>query len=264
MAEVLGHAFVDNLTHYGDPWFVRSPLTGLVRKSFARARAATVRMEKASARPIMAADPWPHDDGTRAEVVSARPTTAAVSGTSQMTAVDRWGNMATICTSLGYSFGSLVTVPGTGVVLLSSMHNFDARPGHPNSIAPGKMPIFAAPVLIVLDGDRPLYASAGSGGYRIETGCLHTLVNTLDHRLDLPVGAAAPRVQCQGNQTFVDERMPTDVQDELAARGHQLVVQPQGAGAHNFGRVVALHRLPDGTVRAGTDPIDATGSAVAS
>ena len=123
-----------------------------------------------------------------------------------------------------------MTVPGTGVLLLSSMHNFDARPGHPNSIAPGKMPIFAAPVLIVLDGDGSVLTTAGSGGYRIETGCLHTLVNTLDHGLDMQTAVAAPRVHCQGSETYVDERIPAEVRDDLATRGHDIVIQPQAPG----------------------------------
>jgi gamma-glutamyltranspeptidase / glutathione hydrolase len=155
-----------------------------------------------------------------------------------------------------------VTVPGTGVLLLSSMHNFDARPGHPNSIAPRKMPIFAAPVLIVRSGNHPVLATCGSGGYRIETGCLHTLVNTLDHGFDVQTAAAAPRVHCQGRETCVDARIPTAVRDELAARGHQVIVQSQEPGTSNFARVVALHRLPDGTIAAGTNPSETTGSAV--
>jgi gamma-glutamyltranspeptidase/glutathione hydrolase len=264
IAEALGHAFVDNLTHYGDPWFVNAPLAGLASKEFARTRASTLAMDRVAPRPILAADPWPYDDGAPADVVSSRPTTAQIAGTSQMAAIDRWGNMAAICTSHGYSFGSVVTVPGTGILLLSSMHNFDARPGHPNSIAPRKMPIFAAPVLLVRDGDRPVLATSGSGGYRIETGCLHTLVNTLDHGFDVRTAVAAPRVHCQGRETSIDERIPTTVRDELAARGHRIVVQPQAPDANNFGRVVALHRLPDGTIDAGTNPSASTGSAVVS
>ena len=39
--------------------------------------------------------------------------------------------------------------PGTGVVLNNSMQNFDPRPEQANCIKPGKMPIFAAPSLVV-------------------------------------------------------------------------------------------------------------------
>ena len=63
MAESLGHAFADNLSHYGDPWFVRSPLAGLASPAFGRARAENLRMDRAAARPIAVADPWPYDDG---------------------------------------------------------------------------------------------------------------------------------------------------------------------------------------------------------
>ena len=50
--------------------------------------------------------------------------------------------------SIGGSFGSLVHVPELGIVLNNAMQNFDPRPDHPNAIKPGKMPIFAAPVLV--------------------------------------------------------------------------------------------------------------------
>lgn len=254
MAEVLGQAFTDGLTYDGDPLFVRTPRAGLTSKAFAAARAQYIRLDRAAPRPIVAADPWPFDDRDVTNAPLSRPTTATFAGTSQMAAVDRWGNMVTLCTSLGYSFGSLVTVPGTGVLLLSSMHNFDARPGHPNSIAPAKMPIFAAPVLIARDDTGPIFGVCGSGGYRITTGCLHTLVNTFDHGLDLQTAAAAPRVHCQGRETFVDDRLPLAVQDELAARGHDVVVHSQVPENHHFGRVAALHRQGDGSFGVATDP----------
>jgi gamma-glutamyltranspeptidase len=121
------------------------------------------------------------------------------------------------------------------------------------------MPIHAAPVLILCDGDRPLFGACGSGGYRIETGCVHTLLNTLDHGMAVQLAAETPRVHCQGNQTFVDERIPRVVQAELAARGHAVVAQPQEI--HNFGRVAAMHRGEDGTIRFGIDPAPMMGGA---
>jgi gamma-glutamyltranspeptidase/glutathione hydrolase len=263
MAEALGRAFADSLTHYGDPWFVHSPLAGLASKAFGQARARGIRMDRAAARPIAAGDPWPFDGGTDPQrgpgEQPSEPGRPGLAGTSQMAAVDRWGNMVTLCTSLGYGFGSLVTVPGTGVVLLSSMHNFEARPGHPNSIAPGKMPIFAAPVLILRDGDRPIVGTCGSGGYRIETGCLHTLVHMLDHGMEPQQAADTPRVHCQGGATYVDEGIAPAVRDELAARGHEVIVQPHSASANNFGRVAALHCTEDGAVRFAAHPAAAMG-----
>jgi gamma-glutamyltranspeptidase/glutathione hydrolase len=262
MAEALGHAFVDSLTHYGDPHVVRSPLAGLSSKAFGRARAGDFRRERAAPRPIAPGDPWPYDSGNDPGTRPAGPTQARFSGTSQMAAVDHWGNIVALCTSLESAYGSMVTVPGTGVLLTNLMVNFDARPGFPNSIAPGKMPIFAAPVLVLRDADGSLFATCGSGGYRIETGCLHTLVNALDHGMALQAAADAPRVHCQGRETCVDERIAGTVIDELAGRGHEVVVQPHGAGMGmiNFGRIVALHRTADGLIHMGTNPTAMTGS----
>ena len=127
------------------------------------------------------------------------------------------------------------------------------------SIAPGKMPIHAAPVLILLQGSQPVFGTCGSGGYRIETGCLHTLVNTLDHRMEVQEAANTPRVHCQGRETFVDERIPIAVRDELAARGHEVIAQPHSASANNFGRVAALHRAADGSIHFAASPADAMG-----
>jgi gamma-glutamyltranspeptidase/glutathione hydrolase len=260
MAEALGCAFADTLTYYSDPRFVPSPVDGLASHGFGHARAAGIRLDRAAPRPIAAADPWPFestvpDPGTR----PAGPTQARIKGTSQMAAVDRWGNMATLCTSLGLGFGSLVTVPGTGVLLHDVMYSFDARPGHPNSIAPGKLYGPGVPVLIAAKGDRPVFGTCGSGGTRIETGCLHTLIYMLDHGMQVQEAAALPRVHCQGNETVVDERIPGAVRAELAARGHEVVAQPQEI--HNFGRVAAVHRGDDGTVRFGIDPAPMMGGA---
>src|SRR5207253_5537126 len=59
IAEALGHAFVDNMTHYGDPDYTRSPVNGLASRGFAAGRAAAIRLDRAAPRPIAPGDPWP-------------------------------------------------------------------------------------------------------------------------------------------------------------------------------------------------------------
>ena len=63
------------------------------------------------------------------------------------------------------------------------MSNFDPRPGRPNSIAPGRMPLFAVPATIAVRDGRAVLACGGSGGYRITSGVVHATVNVLDHGL---------------------------------------------------------------------------------
>ncbi len=256
MAEALGHAFSDNMTHYGDPDFTRSPVNGLASRAFAALRAAGITLERAAPRPIRAADPWPYDDPANApEKIPVKPSFANLHGTTQMVAADRAGNLAVTCTSLSGGFGSYVYVPEVGVLLNDSMRNFDPRPNQPNSIQPGKMPIFAAPTIALAKDGRAVFASSGSGGYRIQTGVLHTLIHALDFGMNVQQAVDAPRVHCQGEETCVDARIPAQVQAKLAEMGHTVVQQLDNPGSVNFGRVGAIHIDPKTRLmRAGAGP----------
>ena len=263
MAEALGHAFVDNMTHYGDPDVVSSPVRGLASRAFGAARAARLDLHRAARRPIAPGDPWPYEPDT--EHPEQLPPAAAyggVRGTSQIATGDGDGNMAALITSLTSPFGSLVLVPGTGIFLNNGMQNFDPRPGRPNSIAPGKMPIFAAPALVAAREGEATFAAGGSGGYRIASGVLHTFVHALDFGMRLQEALDAPRVHCQGEETFVDARIPADVTTRLGEMGHVVVAQEDVPGTWNFGRVSAVRRDPrDGLLHAASGPAWQSGAA---
>jgi gamma-glutamyltranspeptidase/glutathione hydrolase len=125
-AEALGHAFMDNMVHYGDPEHTQSPVNGLASRDFAAQRAAGIRLDRAAPRPIAAADPWPFEsEGDAPETLSLTSTLAKLGGTTQMATADREGNMTSLITSLSHAFGALILVPGTGIILNNSMQNFD-------------------------------------------------------------------------------------------------------------------------------------------
>jgi gamma-glutamyltranspeptidase/glutathione hydrolase len=263
MAEAMGHAFVDNMTYYGDPDHTRSPVAGLASRSFGAARAAVIRLDRAAPRPIAPGDPWPHDPAGPAGAAGAgTPSVAGLEGTSQMAAADRAGNMAALITSLSSAFGSLVFVPEAGIWLNNSMQNYDPRPAWPNCIAPGKMPIFAVPSLVAARDGRAVFGAAGSGGYRILSGVLHAFVHAVDFGLGLQASIDAPRVHCQGDATHVDARIPAPVQDALAAMGHRVVAEEESPGSNPFGRVVAVGAdAGTGLLRAASGPAWSSGAA---
>jgi gamma-glutamyltranspeptidase/glutathione hydrolase len=263
LAEALACAYVDNMTHYGDPDHARSPIEALASPEFARARAAGLRLDTALPRPVHAADPWPYQTGAEAPTGGlAKLSAGGAAGTSQVVTADRGGSMAALCTSVSASFGSCVLVPGTGVFLNNGMGNFDPRPDRANAIAPGKMPIFAAPALVATRGSSAVFASSGSGGYRITSGVLHTLSGVIDFGRQPQAAVDAPRVHCQGGQTSVDDRIPAAVRDELSARGHDVVVQSAQPGAtHPFGRICAITVDEDGTYQSGSNPAATTAAA---
>jgi gamma-glutamyltranspeptidase/glutathione hydrolase len=240
-AEACGHAFADNMAYYGDPEHTSSPVNGLASPGFAAERAAALRLDRAASRPIVPGDPWPYETEWEApENIVVEPSAGGPHGTSQMAAADREGNMAALITTLTHGFGSCVLVPGTGVFLNNSMINYDPRPGRPNSIAPGKMPFFAVPALVAARGGRAVFAACGSGGYRILSGVVHTFVNAIDFGLPLELAVDAPRIHCQGDETFVDSRIPEGVQTKLAELGHRVVPETEDPGGLGFARVSAV------------------------
>ena len=247
MAECMLTAFTDTIRWYGDPDFEDAPVAALSSAEFARRRARAIDPQRAMPRPPQ---PASADDlavfsrEALPQSLETTPWAPKLGGTTQVAVTDREGNMAALCISLSDAHGSLVYCPGTGVVLNNGMQNFDPRPGRPNSIKPGKMPIFAAPVLVATRNGEPVFAAAGSGGYRILTGVMHTFVNWAVHGMDLKRAIEAPRVHCQSRETFVDERLPAAIIDELIARGHDIRLQRDAPGLNAFARVAAVARDP--------------------
>ena len=130
-----------------------------------------------------------------------------------MVAADADGNVVALITSLTSAFGSLVLVPDGGFFLNNAMRNFDPRPDRANCIAPGKMPIFAVPAIAAERDGVAVFGAGGSGGYRITSGVLHALVNHVDFGMRVQQAVDSPRVHCQGEETYVDSRIPEAVQE---------------------------------------------------
>jgi gamma-glutamyltranspeptidase/glutathione hydrolase len=263
MAEAMGHAFVDNMRHYGDPDFGPSPVTGLASPEFAASRAAGIRLDRAAPRPISPGDPWPYErDLPVPAAVATRPSASGLSGTSQMVAADADGNVVALITSITSPFGSLVYVPDGGFFLNNAMRNFDPRPDRANCIAPGKMPIFAVPAIAAERNGVAVFGAGGSGGYRITSGVLHALVNHVDFGMPVQEAVDGPRVHCQGEETYVDSRIPQAVRQRLIELGHVVVEQDETPAPLNFARVSAVARDPaTGELSAGSNPLWNTAAA---
>jgi gamma-glutamyltranspeptidase / glutathione hydrolase len=256
MAEAMGHAFADNMRHYADPDFGPSPVSGLASPAFAAARAAGIRLDRAAPRPIAPGDPWPYaGESPVPEAVATRPSASGLSGTSQMVAADADGNVVALITSLTSAFGSLVLVPEGGFFLNNAMRNFDPRPDRANCIAPGKMPIFAAPAIVAERDGVGVFGACGSGGYRITSGVLHAFVNHVDFGMRIQQAVDSPRVHCQGEHTFLDSRIPPAVRRRLVELGHIVFQQDETPAPINFSRVSAVARDPaTGALSAGSNP----------
>jgi gamma-glutamyltranspeptidase/glutathione hydrolase len=154
------------------------------------------------------------------------------SGTAHVSVIAQDGSGAALTTTINTTFGSLVGVPGTGIILNNQIDDFtfDApnlfglEPGPTNRIAPGKRPASSmTPTLAIRDG-RAVIAVGASGGPLIISATLETLTNVLDYGLSPEAAVAAPRVhhQWMPNVLLVEPGIPEADRNALRILGHKI------------------------------------------
>ncbi len=182
-----------------------------------------------------AGDPTPWDQ-TEARPIPSRAHEESPH-TTHFSIVDRWGNVVSYTSTIEYTWGSGITVPGYGFLLNNELTDFnfvptaDAARGNPgaNDVAPGKRPRSSmAPTLLIRNG-RPVAAYGSPGGATIVNSVLNVTLNLIDHGMTLQQAIAAPRlsvthasgkVSCEGGQDFMQPRLSIAAQDTLRRLGH--------------------------------------------
>jgi gamma-glutamyltranspeptidase/glutathione hydrolase len=215
MAEAMRIAFADRFEHMGDPDTSYVPVEWLTSKSYAAERRAEISMERAG------------------DYSAGIPAGAEGAHTTHLTTADADGNVVAMTQTINDTFGSKVTVPGTGVLLNNNMSLFDPHPGRKNSVAPNKRPLSSmSPTIITLDG-KPFLALGTPGAKWIFPSVLQAIVNVIDHGMSIQEAVEAPRIWTQGQELELEKPFPAEVFDELARRGHTMCTAPRIAGGMN-------------------------------
>lgn len=255
VTESMKHAFADRAEYLGDPDFVKVPVDPLTSKAYAQslqpqiqqAMVQTLARERYGLKGLSA---------STAPKISYTPDDH---GTTHYSIIDKAGNVVTATETVNTLFGSQVVIPGTGIVMNNQMDDFSKSPGVPNafgligneanSIAPGKKPLSSMTPTIVLKNKQPVLALGASGGPRIITGTLQTLLNVVDFGMDVEAAVSAPRFhhQWMPETLFIEKDMPFDVRSALMAKGHQLAM----GEAENVVQAVMNH---DGQLTGASDP----------
>jgi len=125
--------------------------------------------------------------------------------TTHFSIIDKDGNAVSNTYTLGLSFGSGVTIPGTGILMNSQMNNFAYRYGDKNDIGrgaspgnkfePGKKPMSTMAPTIIFDKDDELFLVTGSpGGSDIPAAILRVITGVIDFNLDIGEATMLPRI----------------------------------------------------------------------
>jgi gamma-glutamyltranspeptidase / glutathione hydrolase len=264
--QAMNLAFADRDFYYGDPYFPPAePRAGLLSKEYAKARAATMRMDRndATAGP---GDPYPYQGGTnpfadllakqRRAALGSAPAELRVqaleqfregfhSGTTTVVSADAEGWLVAVTPSGGWV---PATIAGrTGIGLSQRMQSFVLDPAlNPyNVLEPGKRPrVTLTPSLAFKDG-KPWLAFAVQGGDSQDQNLLQFFLNVTEFGMTPQEAAEAANFESfqmrssfdkhesQPGRLVLNESVPQWVRRELALRGYKLEFQARTSGPIN-------------------------------
>ena len=219
LAEALQRGHMDRSRFMGDPEFYDVPIQKIISKK----RASTLAKE------INLASVTPPGD--------LNPDSLFYEGenTTHYSIVDKDGNAVSNTYTLGYSFGSGVTIPGTGILMDNQMNNFAYRYGEEgiidrsasegNKFEPGKRPMSTMTPVIVFDENNALKLISGSpGGALIPAAVLRVITGIIDFDLNLGEATMLPRIHKDWpyESLRIEKGISSDTQKVLESFGHEL------------------------------------------
>jgi gamma-glutamyltranspeptidase / glutathione hydrolase len=216
VAEAMKQAFADRARYLGDPDFVQVPTAKLISKEYAE-------WTRSRFSPLRTHEPKFYGQGA---------SKSEEGGTTHFGVLDQFGNAVSSTLTVNTQFGSKILVPGTGIVLNNEMDDFSLQPGDPNvygligneanAIQPKKRPLSSMTPSIVLQAGRPVLIIGASGGPRIITATLQTILNVLDFHMPLKKAVEAARIHHQWipDELAVESNVPDNLRHGLERRGH--------------------------------------------
>jgi gamma-glutamyltranspeptidase/glutathione hydrolase len=219
LAEALQRGHMDRSRFMGDPEFYDVPIQKIISKK----RASTLAKE------INLASVTPPGD--------LNPDSLFYAGqnTTHYSIVDKDGNAVSNTYTLGYSFGSGVTIPGTGILMDNQMNNFAYRYGEEgiidrsasegNKFEPGKRPMSTMTPVIVFDENNALKLISGSpGGALIPAAVLRVITGIMDFDLNLGEATMLPRIHKDWpyESLRIEKGISSDTKKVLESFGHEL------------------------------------------
>ena len=189
IAEALRRGHNNRSHHVGDPSFYSVPYDQLMSNKRIKSFAKSISLKEASL----------------AKEVMPLSVLQESKNTTHYSIIDSEGNAVSNTYTLGYSFGSGVTIPGTGILMNNQMNNFAyqygnesikgraASPG--NKYAPGKRPMSTmAPTIVFDENDELLLITGSPGGKLIPSAILRLLTGVIDFNLNIGNATMLPRI----------------------------------------------------------------------
>ena len=169
---------------------------------------------------------------------------AEVAGTSHMVATDRWGNVATLTSTIEAPWGSGVTVDG--MFLNNELTDFSVAPAAdgvpaPNRVEGGKRPRSSmSPTLVYGPDGRVRLAIGAAGGPTIIMQVAKAIIGVVDWEQSAQAAIALPTMTMARDGIAVERGTALEgMVPALTAMGHRVTVREPGFKANAIERVGA-------------------------
>jgi gamma-glutamyltranspeptidase/glutathione hydrolase len=184
--------------------------------------------------------------------------------TTSCVAVDADGRAVSAISSLAFTYGARISIPGTGIALNNRLgRGAYLVPGHPNALAPRRKPLHTLNAWVVTDrAGRLRHIGNTPGGDGQVQWNMQLISHLVDGGLDPQAAVAAPRFTVDPGSDAdavgrpetlqTESRLGAATLAELGRRGHQVRdVGPWGAGGSALVISVDADR---GVLAGGADP----------
>jgi gamma-glutamyltranspeptidase/glutathione hydrolase len=262
VTEALKLAYADRDTYYGDPKFNSIPADTLLSKAYAAERrkeiGKTASMDFLPGLINGKRGKHPTEmDIARTKIDDE----LMASDTTCIDAIDKDGVVFS-ATPSGAWLPSVVA-GDTGIPLTERAQQFILVPGSPNELAGGKRPRVTLSPTIITEQGKPFLALSTPGGDNQEQSLIQLFFNVIEFGDNAQSAVEAPRFQTRHlissfdnhawnrGDLLLDERIPTSVGAELAARGHKIGTRSRWASG---AAPVMIRVTPEGVIEAGADP----------
>ena len=223
----------NNRSHFvGDPEYFNVPIEDLLSKNRIEHLVKSIDLKKA----------------TKSTVVKPFELTTESRDTTHFSIIDKDGNAVSNTYTLGYSFGSGVTIPGTGILMNNQMNNFAYRHGDKsirgrgastgNRFEAGKKPMSTMAPTMIFDKNNNLMLITGSpGGSLIPAAILRVISGVIDFNLDIGQATMLPRVHKDWPTTGIlyERTLNADSISGIRKIGHKMTPE------HTMGSTQSIH-----------------------
>jgi gamma-glutamyltranspeptidase/glutathione hydrolase len=217
-SEALRRGHTNRSSEVGDPVFYNVPVNKLLSKKRTKELVSTIKLNKA----------------TKTSLIKPSSIINESRDTTHYSVIDSDGNAVSNTYTLGASFGSGVTIPGTGVLMNNQMNNLMYRSGDVategrgvslgNRFKPGKRPMSTmAPVMVFNENNQLTLITGSPGGSYIPGAILRVVSGIIDFNLNIGEATMLPRVHKDWPYEGIDyeKTLSSDIVKGLNSLGHK-------------------------------------------